>query len=374
MIMPNVTLDADLPVAPDPTNTPSARELNHRGIACLQSGDVAGALADFAAAAKLDASYAEPFNNAGLVRQMLGRLTDAVADFNRALAVRPDYPEALMNRGRARQALGDAKGAREDFDRALSVAPHELGAAVLHNRGMLRQDNGDLQGALADFDRALEINPEHTSTYVARGQARKEIGDLDGAIADFDKALELNPADGLVAIYHGRGGVRVLRNDFAGALADYDKALALAPDKFFLYISRGNTRYHRRDAKAILDFRMAFRLDPEGAARDMLRIFSLDIQHNPEAVLENCTKHLRINDRDVLAYARRGLTLLLLGRDAEAEPDLARTRKLLPDMVRYLERFIAMARPDWDQTALQFNVVPQANPLDAVFSAFGASA
>jgi tetratricopeptide (TPR) repeat protein len=329
-----------------PTAEPlDARGLNRRGIARLTKGDIAGALADFHAAAIQKPDYAEPWNNSGLVRQMLGQLAEAVADFGRALAVRPDYPEALTNRGRARQGLGDFSRALADFDQALTLASTSLfAAAVLHNRGMLRQERGDLAGALADFDQALQIDPKQTSTYAARGTARKETGDLAGALADFDQALEQNPSQGLAALYHGRGGIRVLQNDFAGAVADYDQAVSLEPGQFLFYISRGHARYHRRDRRGVLDYRMAFQLNAEGAAREFVRIIATDAQRDADAVLDNCSKHLRIDDRDALAYARRGLTLLVLGQSTDAAPDLARFHELVPHMGPYLQRVIELVR------------------------------
>jgi tetratricopeptide (TPR) repeat protein len=220
----------------------------------------------------------------------------------------------------------------------------------------------------------LEIDPAHTATYVRRGSARKEAGDLHGALADFDRALEQNPSHGLAAIYHGRGGVRVLLNDFAGALREYDQALHLEPDKFHLYISRGNARYHCRDPRGVVDFRMAFRLDPEGAAGELLRIITVDAQRNPQAVLDNCTRHLRISAGDVLASARRGLTLILLGRDAEAEPDLARVRTLVPDLQAHFQRLVQLARRSRCPGATAKPADPwgdsRARLIDAAFAAY----
>jgi tetratricopeptide (TPR) repeat protein len=353
----------------------SARALNRRGIARFQSGDVHGALADFRQAALLQPNYAEPWNNSGLLRQTLGQLTQAVADFDRALAIRPDYPEALTNRGRIRQALGDLESARSDFDRALELAANTpFAASILHNRGMLRQQNGDAAGALADFDQALRLDPAHTGTYICRGNLRKETGHLDEALADFDRALEQNPSASLAAAYHGRGGVRVLQSDFAGAIADYDRALSIEPEQFHLYISRGNARYHQRDPRGLLDFRMAFRLDPDGAARELLRNLNNDVRRDAAAVLDNCDKHLRISDRDVLAYARRGLTLLLLGRTAEATPDLARAAALVPDMQVWLRKLVALA--GGAETAMTWTrgrePVPSSSDLTAaVFAEYG---
>lgn len=352
-----------------------ARAANRRGIARLQAGDVQGALTDFRQAALVDPGFAEPWNNSGIVRQTLGRLDQAGADFDKALALRPDYPEALTNRGRVRQALGDAAGARQDFDRALELAADTaFAASVLHNRAMLRQHCGDAAGALADFDQALQIDPKHTATYVCRGNLRKETGDLDGALADFDRALAQNPTASLAAAYHGRGGVRVLRNDFTGAIDDYDRALAIEPEQFHLYISRGNARYHKRDPRGLLDFRMAFRLNPDGAAREILRTLCGDMRRDAEGVLDNCNKHLRINDRDVIAFARRGLTLLLLGRTDEAAPDLAKVAGLVPEMQAWLRKLIdlAGAATTAESSGRGKDSMPSSGgALDAVFAELG---
>jgi tetratricopeptide (TPR) repeat protein len=349
------------PCLPSASRT-AAQETIRRGVARIQAGDRAGALADFQTAAALDPEWATPWNNAGLVRHMLGQYRAAIADFDQALARQPDYVDALNNRGRAFQAVGEFGAAATDFDSALAGAVGEAAVPVLHNRGILRQVQGDLTGALADFDRALEIDPRHTPTRIARGLARKQAGAFDDAVADFDRALADRPAHGLAAIYHGRGGVRVLQNQFAEALADYDQALNLEPDNVCYYISRANARYHKREVHAVQDFRMAFRLDAEDAAREVLRIVSADAQRDAELVLENCTKHLRISGRDVLANARRGLTLLLLGRHAEARADLERFHDLLPDLRPHWRRLVELAGG-------QLPSAPQVSSLDAFFAA-----
>ncbi|HKI37516.1 MAG TPA: tetratricopeptide repeat protein [Gemmataceae bacterium] len=339
MFSPNAI--AELIPSPSP---PEAHVLNRRAIERFVRRDLEGALADFRQAVQNDPSYAEAWNNSGLVRQLLGRLGEAVADFDRAVSLRPDYPEALNNRGRARLALGDAAGAMADFDRALTGAAGRFRASVLHNRGALKQGAGDLAGALADFDRALAIDPDHIVTYLNRGSARQESGDLEGALADFERALARLPPERAATAYHKRGGVRVLRNDFAGAIADYDRALALEPRNVCFYVSRGNARYHRRDPRAIADYQIAFRIDAEATAREIVRILAGDVRRGAEDVLDNCARHLRISGRDVLAHARCGLTLVLLGREAEAAPHLAHFQEAVPDDGAYFSRLLALVR------------------------------
>jgi tetratricopeptide (TPR) repeat protein len=333
-----------LPPTPAGDSPAEAPALNQRAIARLVQGDLEGALADFRRCVELDPGYAEAWNNSGLARQRLGRLAEARADFDQALALRPHYTEALNNRGQARQRSGDVDGALADFDRALACATHRFAASVLHNRGALRQRLGDLPGALADFNRALEINPGHVATCIHRGTARKEANDLTGALADFDFALERVAPDQSAAVYHHRGGVKVLLNDIVGALADYNVALALAPGNPVFHISRGNARYHRRDPHALADYRTAWRLDADATAREVARMVADDARRDAERVLENCRKHLRISPRNTFALARRGLTLLVLGRTAEAEGDLEQARALEPEFRPLLERVIEQVR------------------------------
>src|SRR4029453_11905950 len=87
-----------------------------RGAAREQTGDLAGALADYAQACTLDPGHA---------RALYGRATSAgaIADYTHALQINPAYVEAWNNRGLARRRFGDEEGARADFARALAVAP-----------------------------------------------------------------------------------------------------------------------------------------------------------------------------------------------------------------------------------------------------------
>jgi tetratricopeptide (TPR) repeat protein len=356
----------------DQMTTPSIEfdpvALNRRGLERYQRGDAAGSLADFEQAAAVDPTYAVAWNNAGLIRQTVGRPADAIAAFDRAIAARPDYAEALLNRGRAHQILGDTAGARADFDWALECASGSFATWVLYHRAALRQEKGDLNGALADFDRALDLDAAQPTILLARGLARKEAGDVDGALADFDRALSLADAPSLAAIYHARGGVHVLKNAFADAVADDDRALEYEPDNYVFYISRGNARYHQRDLRGIADYRIALRLNPDGAAKEMVRLVAADVRRDAAFVLDNCAKHLRISDRDILAHARRAVTLVLVGRDDEAAPHVERVRGAVPDLRPSLERVIALAREQRNLGSPMNEAAAWTNAVHAAFA------
>jgi len=208
-------------------------------------------------------------------------------------------------------------------------------ATVLHNRGALRQELGDLEGARSDFDRALEIDPEHAATYLSRGIVRKLAGDLTGALADLDRALQKTPPRGAAPIYHARGGVRMYQADFAAAVHEYDRAIHLDPSDASCYVSRCHARYMCYDPDSIDDLLIAFRIDPARAARDF--VYSIVAgARDSRPVLANCTLHVRKSNRDALAYARRGCTLLLLGRSAEADESFTQLLDLVPEARTYL--------------------------------------
>jgi tetratricopeptide (TPR) repeat protein len=350
------------------TESLDAPALNRRAIERFQQGDREGALDSLREAVMAGPEYAEAWNNSGLVRQTLGQLAQARADFDQALAIRPEYPEALVNRARCLLALGDPGSARADLDEALRHVVCPFAAVVLHNRAALRQSQGDLVGALEDWDGAVAADSEFVAAFFNRGMARKESGNLEGALADFDRALELASPETTPAILHARGGVRVLRNDFAGAVEDYNLALVQQPDNVILYFSRGHARYHRRDLRGVSDYRMAFRLDPEAAAQELVRYLKEDVRRDPAGVLENCEKHLRISGRDLIAHVRRGFALVLLGRETEAAPDLDAFLRMAPDFESHLRRVLSLLRPAGGREPAVPPLARTCSTLDAAFA------
>jgi serine/threonine-protein kinase len=311
------------------------------------TGDADAALAisrcaDFERAVEADSGSAEAWNNRGATRYVRGDRAGALADFNRALELRPRYAEAANNRGIVRHALGDRAGALADFDLALAIQPRY--AEALCNRGGARHAAADLDGAVADFDRAVGIRPDYAEAYHGRASVLQAGRDLDGAVADYDRALRLIPAHAAAPVWHLRGGVRFHQRRFAEAVADYDRALAINPQLCMVYISRGSARYHMRDPAALADYATAFALDGAATAAEVIRLLAADAAEDADAVLKNCRQHIRICPEDVMAYARRGLTLVILGRAAEAAPDLAQVLRRSPEWKERLDLLIETAR------------------------------
>jgi tetratricopeptide (TPR) repeat protein len=248
----------------------------------------------------------------------------------------------LIARGIDDYRRGDWAAALAAFDEAVRSDPTSPEAH--NNRGMARRAAGDLAGAIGDFGRALALAPDYPDAWGNRALALRDAGRPREALADFDRMLPLTEGVEAAAVLHARASVHVVRRDFASAVADCDEAIRLHPAMPAAYVSRAHARYHLRDRRASDDYVRAFEMEPEVAVAEIMRALVEHLRLDAPLVLRNCDKHLRDTPDDLIAVMRRGLTLLLLGRDACAAPDLTRAAALAPGHEALISRLIAEAR------------------------------
>jgi tetratricopeptide (TPR) repeat protein len=169
------------------------------------------------------------------------------------------------------------------------------------------------------------------------------MGDLVGADADSQHALMMAPAN---ASFHARrGAILQQQKSLSAALAEYDRALTLNPRLFWVYILRGNARYHSGDWRGLsADYTKAFALQTERSAAMVMRTLLPGLESDPVEAERSCEEHLRQDPKDPVSYARRGLLLLLLQREADAEADFEQCRLLYPEATPHLEQLIRQIR------------------------------
>jgi hypothetical protein len=110
---------------------------------------------------------------------------------------------------------------------------------------------------------------------------------------------------------------------------------------FWAHLLRGNAYYHLGALEeTYADYRRAFHLDPHLTASHIVKIVLREVRASPTAALAACDEHLRRNPEDFLTCGRRGVILLLLGRDSEAAADLDAFRRRSPDDVGWLQLVI----------------------------------
>ena len=254
----------------------------------------------------------------------------------------PRWPESAFRtearghnqRGAAKFAEQDLDGALAEFNAALRLDPGL--ASAYNNRGVVRQQLRDLAGALADFDAALRLNPRFADACSNRAAIRGDLGDVAGAESDCRLALALAP--GSATIHARRVALLHKQKNLPAALLEYDCALRLDPRLYWVYILRGNARYHSGNWHGLrADYEQGFALHAERSAAMAARSLMLGLASNSVEALAKSDEHLRKDPEDPISYARRGLLLLLVGRAAEADEDFDQCLARYPDAKSYLE-------------------------------------
>ncbi|MSR58134.1 MAG: tetratricopeptide repeat protein [Planctomycetaceae bacterium] len=133
-------------------------------------------------------------NNRGNYRRLTGNLDGAVADFAKALELDPAFGVGFINRGWCLADQNKPQDAKANFDEALK---HPLDPSLQFRaynlRALANASLGDADAALADYDAAVKIAPKEATIYEERACAQFFKKDFAAAANDFAKALELNP-------------------------------------------------------------------------------------------------------------------------------------------------------------------------------------
>lgn len=125
---------------------------------------------------------AEYFFGIGYGLQETGDLAGAIAQYTEAIRVNPNYRRAYYNRALAYQKQGDNDQAEADYRQVIRIDPtYPKG---YNNLGVLLMDAGRDDEALEILNRGIDIAPKNTLLYQNRGNLRQKMGDETGAKED----------------------------------------------------------------------------------------------------------------------------------------------------------------------------------------------
>ncbi len=317
--------DLDAALARDPELLAALR---NRAKVRRSAGDLAGAERDFGAALALAPDDASTLYDRGITRFEAGELRGALADLSRVVELRPRDASAWNQRGLVHQRLGVLDASIEDYDRAIELVPDDAG---LHsNRGLTRMLAGDRRGAIADFDRAIALDENELVALTNRAMARMEIGDREGALRDHDASVALAPDDPVVRV--NRAGTLAILGRFEAALRDLDAVILAAPETPQAYSIRAYVRSGLGDRRAALaDLDRYLQLVPDDDAELLNRAAVRLQERDGRGALADATAAIELETEDPQAWGIRGMAKGMLGREAEAIPDLERFLQLAPD-------------------------------------------
>ncbi len=106
---------------------------------------------------------AATFTNRGVLRMRQGDYDAALADYAAAKKMQPDTGATWLNEGAAFIFKKDFNSALVSLEKAIELNSEDLYAAY-YNRAIARENTGDVQGAYYDFVKSKELNPEFEAT------------------------------------------------------------------------------------------------------------------------------------------------------------------------------------------------------------------
>jgi tetratricopeptide (TPR) repeat protein len=305
----------------------------NRAVSYRQQKNDDAALADYAAAIRVDPKYASAYNRRGNIHKDRGDPDRAIAEYNEAIRLNPDFALAYMNRGDAWDDKNERDKAIADLDRAIRIDPKN--ALAYNIRGVVWKKKGEYDRAIADFNSAIRIEPTSAAYHVNRGDALDDKGDQAAALRDLDEAIRLNPNS--ARAYTIRGVVNRKRGEHDRAIADYTSAIRVDPDYAVAYLNRGSI-YKDRDEldRAIADFSAVMRINPKNDVAYLRRSEAYFKKRDMGAALRDADQAVSLDPKDAANYVNRASLRIENGDGDRAIADLNEAIRIRPSHAKAL--------------------------------------
>ena len=253
----------------------------------------------------------------------------AVIQLKNALREDPANLAALVLLGRAQLETGDPAGAEEAFAKALQLGVDRSEVAVQMAQALF--DQGKFDALLERFPVESIPPAKRIELYVLRAHAQKSLGDMKAALRTLEEARKVSPNSPTVLLSYAEFLAETGRRAEAAKIAD--EAVTTAPDIARLWTLKGSLALSGGNVAGAL------------AAFD---------------------RALAANPRQVDARIARVAILIDLGRDAEADSDLAVLKLDNPNDPRanYLRALLLSKRGN--AIGVRDNLTSVVNVIDAI--------
>lgn len=161
------------------------------GVAYIEIGDMAKALAQFQIALRINPEYPDAYTNMGLLYYKMNQVDKALEYFHKALQLKPASPETHNNIGLAYASLGKLDQAVASFQESLRLKSGQPG--VYNNLGDTYEKMGLLDKAIEQYRTALRLQADNAEAYNHLGIAFAKKRMVDEALGYFREALRLDP-------------------------------------------------------------------------------------------------------------------------------------------------------------------------------------
>ncbi len=169
----------------------AAEQHYRRGSALFQAGDIAGALAAYDAALRINPQVALFHYDRGNSLAMLRRMDEAIGAYDRCLALEPNSAPAHYNRATALIQLQRWQDALESLD--ILVRKYPGMAEAWNNRSGVLHALGRREEALESLKPVLQLRPSDARTFYNAGAMLLTLNRFDEAEQVLGRAFQLDP-------------------------------------------------------------------------------------------------------------------------------------------------------------------------------------
>jgi tetratricopeptide (TPR) repeat protein len=249
----------------------------------------------------------------------------------------------------------------------MAIWIHPKAADNYRGRGLCSARKGEYDKAIADFAQAIRIDPDNFDAHAALAWLQaacpehemrnaRSAGEHHKAIAAYTDAIRLDPK--AEANYYGRGECYARTGEFKQAIADFTDAVRLEREAAYQYVWRASSYAEKGEhGEALIEFTNALQLDPKDADAYIGRAFCYfvtsahdkavaDLEESrwlkskagldPATadlcvrVIADCTKGLRLDPTDSVAYYNRSWRYVQRGEYEKAIDDFSEALRLDP--------------------------------------------
>ena len=274
-----------------------------------------------------------------------GNAQGAIDAASQAIALKQDFIRGYLVRAGAYMFQEDWQSAIADVSTAIDLDRGNAGAYVVRAEIYLRRNQ--LSFALGDMDQAVELAPDVAQFRLTRATISFSLGHADSALGDIRVALRQESEQ--LGAYLLRSHIYMRQRAYNRAAADAAWALKLAPNERAAADAASIAHTEAGQFDLALGAANKFvEIEPGEADALNARCWVKALQPDPTGALSDCDKAILANPSHFQALDSRAFVYWQLGRDQEAQADIAAAQKLDPDFwdwSKRLERFpLIMAR------------------------------
>ena len=255
----------------------------------VEANDPQQALADYAAAAKLNPTDVEPHLSAGALLERQGKLDDAIREYRSALEIDPKSTDAITGLANVYSKQKKLPEAEALLRRLLEVDPGNEAAKLQLGRVLAAEGKNDEAAALLNSARAATTGDPRAALDL--GTVYVKAGNLTAAEEQFRIAVQGLPQD--AEAHFALGSVLMQEKKYPEAQQELLTAVKLKPDAGEIYGNLAVVAAENKDyalAIQVLDTRAKYM--PEIPATYFLRATSYDNLKMMAKAVENYKQFL----------------------------------------------------------------------------------